>query len=141
MIRRPPRSTRTDTLFPYTTLFRSRTSNRRVYAVGDVTGRPQFTHVAAHHAGIVIRNTLFRLPARIEERAVPWVTYADPELAQVGLTERDAQERGIAAGVVRFAFAEHDRARPDRVAAGLIKLVAARGGRVLETPPPSPHTG
>ena len=63
---------------------RLRTTNRRVFAVGDVTGGYQFTHVAGHHAGVVIRNALLRLPARTDMRAVPWVTYTAPELAQVG---------------------------------------------------------
>ena len=72
---------------------RLRTSNRRIYAIGDVAGGYQFTHVAAHHAGIVIRNALFKLPAKSDTRALPWVTYTEPELAQVGLTEPLARER------------------------------------------------
>ena len=63
------------------------------FAIGDAAGGPQFTHVALYHAGIVIRNALFRLPARVDYRALPWVTYTDPELAQVGLTEAAARER------------------------------------------------
>src|SRR6202011_1876030 len=66
---------------------RLRTTNRRAFAIGDVAGGPQFTHVGLYHAGIVIRNALFRLPARVDYRALPWVTYTDPELAQVGLTQ------------------------------------------------------
>ncbi|MGH6905001.1 MAG: FAD-dependent oxidoreductase, partial [Geminicoccaceae bacterium] len=62
---------------------RLRTSNRRAYAIGDVAGGFQFTHMAAHHAGVVIKNALFKLPAKVEDRAVPWVTYTEPELAQV----------------------------------------------------------
>ena len=73
---------------------RLRTSNRRIYAIGDVAGGLQFTHMAAYHAGIVIRNALFKLPAKVDTRAVPWVTYTEPELAQVGLTEAMAKERG-----------------------------------------------
>ena len=65
---------------------RLRTSNRRVFAIGDVTGGLQFTHVAGFHAGIVIRNALFHLPAKANHRAAPWVTYTDPELAHVGMT-------------------------------------------------------
>ena len=57
---------------------RLRTSNRRIFAIGDVTGRHQFTHVAGYHAGIVIRNILFKLPAKIKDNAIPWVTYTDP---------------------------------------------------------------
>jgi pyruvate/2-oxoglutarate dehydrogenase complex dihydrolipoamide dehydrogenase (E3) component len=61
---------------------RLRTTNRRVFAIGDVAGGHQFTHMAAYHAGIVIRNALFRLPAKVDYRAVPWVTYTEPELAK-----------------------------------------------------------
>ena len=71
---------------------RLRTTNRRVFAVGDVAGGPQFTHIAGYHAGIVIRNVLFRLPAKVDYSALPWVTYTDPELAHVGLTESQARE-------------------------------------------------
>ncbi len=60
---------------------RLRTSNTSVFAIGDVAGGPQFTHVAGYHAGIVIRNALFGLPAKVTYDALPWVTYADPELA------------------------------------------------------------
>ena len=73
---------------------RLRTTNRRVYAVGDVAGGPQFTHVANYHAGIVLRNVLFRLPATVNEDAIPRATYTDPELAHVGLTEDEARGRG-----------------------------------------------
>ena len=70
---------------------RLRTSNRRVFAIGDVAGGLQFTHMAGYHAGIVLRNTLFRLPARANHPAIPWVTYSDPELAQVGMTPIQAR--------------------------------------------------
>src|SRR5262249_13209142 len=73
---------------------RLRTTNRRVFAIGDVVGGPQFTHIALYHAGIVIRNALFRIPAKVDYRALPWVTYTDPELAQVGLTEAAARDIG-----------------------------------------------
>lgn len=110
---------------------RLRTSNRRIHAVGDVTGRAQFTHVAGHHAGIVIRNALFRLPARIQDHPPPSVVYTDPELAQVGLTEDAARAAGHAPEVIRLPYAECDRARTDGVTEGFIKLVMGRRGRVL----------
>ncbi len=62
-----------------------RTTNRRVYAVGDVAGALQFTHVAGYHASLVVRSLLFRLPGKPNHAIVPWVTFTDPELAQVGL--------------------------------------------------------
>ena len=69
-----------------------RSSNRRVYAIGDVAGGLQFTHVAGYHAGVVIRSILFGLPSKTKLHHIPWVTYAAPELAQVGLTEAQARE-------------------------------------------------
>ncbi|MEQ9814449.1 MAG: FAD-dependent oxidoreductase [Azospirillaceae bacterium] len=111
---------------------RSRT-NRRVFALGDVAGGPQFTHVAGYHAGIVIQNALFRLPAKVSYDAIPAVTYCDPELAQVGLTEAAARARHGAdrVEVWRWSFAENDRAQAERRTEGLIKVVTRRGGRVV----------
>jgi len=110
---------------------RLRTTNRRAFAVGDVAGGPQFTHTALYHAGIVIRNALFRLPAKVDYRALPWVTYTDPELAQVGLTEAAARAAVGAVRVLRWRFAENDRAQTERDTAGLVKVVARRDGRIL----------
>jgi pyruvate/2-oxoglutarate dehydrogenase complex dihydrolipoamide dehydrogenase (E3) component len=105
-----------------------RTTNRRAFAIGDVAGGPQFTHIALYHAGIVIRNALFRLPAKVDYRALPWVTYTDPELAQVGVTEAAA---GGDARVLRWPFSENDRAQTERDTEGLVKVVLGRNGRVL----------
>ena len=109
---------------------RLRTTNRRAFAIGDVAGGPQFTHVALYHAGIVIRNALFRLPARVDYRALPWVTYSDPELAQVGATEAAARgQRGVR--VLRWNFAENDRAHTERDTGGTVKIVTRANGRIL----------
>ncbi len=110
---------------------RLRTTNRRIYAAGDVSGGPQFTHMAGHAAGIVLRNALFRLPAKVERRAVPWVTYTDPELAQVGLTLAVARARGEEVTVVRGDYGESDRARAERAGEGFVKVVATPRGAVL----------
>jgi pyruvate/2-oxoglutarate dehydrogenase complex dihydrolipoamide dehydrogenase (E3) component len=110
---------------------RLRTTNRRVFAIGDVAGGPQFTHVALYHAGIVIRNALFRIPARVDYRALPWVTYTDPELAQVGLTEAAARAIGQAPRVLRWPFAENDRAQTERETEGVVKVVTRGNGRIL----------
>ena len=108
---------------------RLRTSNRRIFAIGDVAGQLQFTHVAAYHAGIVIRQALFGLKATASARAVPWVTFTDPELAQVGLTEAGAQARhGARLSVVRFRFDGVDRAIATGKTDGLIKVMVV-GGR------------
>lgn len=121
---------------------RLRTANRRVWAVGDVAGGLQFTHVAGWHAGLVLRNALFRLPVDAKPRAVPWVTYTDPELAHVGLTEAQARVRnGERVRVVLARFADNDRARAERRTAGLVKVVAGRGGRILGCSIAGAHAG
>ncbi len=111
---------------------RLRTSNRRIFAIGDVSGGPQFTHVAGYHAGVVIKNALFRIPAKVDYRALPWVTYTDPELANTGLTEEAARTRfGDRVRVLRWRFDENDRAQTMRDTEGLAKVIAGPGGRVL----------
>ena len=105
-----------------------RTSNRRIYAIGDVAGGLQFTHVAGMQAGLVIRSALFRLPVRYSEAAIPWATYTDPELAHVGLTEAQARARyGGRVEVLRFAFSGNDRALAEAKATGLIKVSVVKG--------------
>ena len=110
---------------------RLRTTNPKVFAAGDVVGGYPYTHMASHHAVVVIKNALFRLPAKVETRAVPWVTYTDPELAQVGLPEAAARRAHGAIRVLRWPFAENDRARAERSAEGLVKVIASPRGRVL----------
>ena len=121
---------------------RMRTSARGVYAIGDVAGGPQFTHAASYQAGIVIRNALFRLPAKVDYRSLPWVTYTDPELAQVGLTEAQAREiHGDEIVVVRAGFGSNDRARTELQTLGSAKIVARRNGHVLGASILGPHAG
>jgi pyruvate/2-oxoglutarate dehydrogenase complex dihydrolipoamide dehydrogenase (E3) component len=120
---------------------RLRTSNKRIFAIGDAIGGYQFTHVGNYHAGIVIRNALFRLPAKVDYRALPWVTYTDPELAHVGLTEAQAIERGHAAEALRWAFEDNDRARAERETSGLIKAIVGKRGRILGASIVGAHAG
>lgn len=108
-----------------------RTSNRRVYAIGDVTGGLQFTHVANYHAGIVIRRALFGLPAKVDNRLVPRVTYTEPELAWVGASEDDARKASAKINVLRWPFAENDRAQAERVTEGHVKVITDAKGRIL----------
>jgi len=107
-----------------------KTSNRRVFAIGDAAGGLQFTHVANYHAGIVIRRALFRLPAKADNRIVPWVTFTDPELAHVGLSEAEAAKSGKI-NVLRWPYHENDRAQTERETVGHIKVVTAKNGRIL----------
>ena len=108
-----------------------RTSNRRAYAIGDVAGGLQFTHVANYHAGIVIRRTLFKLPVKARYHTVPWVTYTDPELAHVGLTEEQARKKHGKITIQRWPYHENDRAQAERATNGLIKVVSTPRGKIL----------
>jgi pyruvate/2-oxoglutarate dehydrogenase complex dihydrolipoamide dehydrogenase (E3) component len=110
---------------------RLRTTNKKVYAVGDVAGGLQFTHVASYHAGIVLRNILFRMPARADKQVIPWVTYTDPELAHVGMLEHEAREKFGKVSVVRWPLAENDRAAAQNDPEGIIKIVSTIKGRIL----------
>ncbi len=111
-----------------------KTSNSRVYAIGDVAGGLQFTHVAGYHAGVVIRSAVLGLPARASTAHLPWTTYTDPELAQVGLTEAQARKaHGPRLEVVRADYAGNDRAVAERRTAGFVKVMVVRGRPVGAT--------
>ncbi len=111
-----------------------RTSNRKVYAIGDVAGGLQFTHVAGYHAGIIIRSALFGLPSKAKTAHIPWATYTDPELAQVGLTEAQARDQhGDAIEVARFDYHHNDRAIAERRTKGFIKVMVVKGRPVGAT--------
>ncbi len=117
------------------------TSNRRVLAIGDVAGGPQFTHVAGYHAGIVIRRALFGLPAKVDYTALPWVTYTDPELAHVGQSEADARLAGEAVTVLTQKLSGNDRAQAERANEGLAKIVLGARGRILGATILAPRAG
>lgn len=109
-----------------------KTRNRRIYAIGDAAaGQLQFTHAANYHAGLVIRNALFRLPVRVGNDAVPWVTFTDPELAQAGLTEAEARKRRYRIRILRWPFHDNDRAQTERETHGHIKVVGDKKGKIL----------
>ncbi|MEP5759170.1 MAG: FAD-dependent oxidoreductase [Litoreibacter sp.] len=105
-----------------------KTSNKKVYAIGDVAGQLQFTHVAGYHAGVVIRSILFGLPAKTTQRHIPWATYTNPEISQVGMTEAEARKaHGSGLEVARFPFHENDRAIAEGKTTGLIKVMVVKG--------------
>lgn len=119
-----------------------RTSNRNVWAIGDCNGRYAFTHMAGYEASLFIRGALFRAPAKLDPAIVPWSTYTDPELAQVGLTERAARARlGDGIRVLRWRFADNDRAQAARETDGLLKVVTDRRGRILGAGIAGPQAG
>lgn len=120
---------------------RLRTTNKKVFAIGDAAGGFQFTHVAGYHAGIVIRNVLFRLPAKVDYSALPWVTYTDPELAHVGMTEAQAREKHGDIRVLRHPFAENDRAQAERETDGMAKVITSAKGVIVGASIVGPHAG
>jgi pyruvate/2-oxoglutarate dehydrogenase complex dihydrolipoamide dehydrogenase (E3) component len=108
-----------------------RTTNRRVYCIGDAVGGPQFTHVANYHAGLVLRDALFRLPVKADHAHVPRVTFTDPEVASVGLSEAEARKQAGGMRALRWPMAENDRAQADRKIEGFVKAVVDKKGRIL----------
>jgi len=106
---------------------RMRTTRRHIYACGDVCGPWPYTHMAEYQAGIVLSNAVFRFPKRADYRVVPRVTFTDPELARVGLSEQQAREQGLSPTVLRFDFADLDRALTEGETAGFARLVSHRG--------------
>jgi pyruvate/2-oxoglutarate dehydrogenase complex dihydrolipoamide dehydrogenase (E3) component len=116
------------------------TSNAKVFAIGDCIGGLQFTHVANYHAGIVIRRALFRLPAKVNDALVPWVTFTEPELAWVGLNEQQAKSKGEIR-VLRWPYHENDRAQAERVTHGMVKVITDRRGRILGAGIVGAHAG
>ncbi|MBL4596507.1 MAG: FAD-dependent oxidoreductase [Robiginitomaculum sp.] len=111
---------------------RLRTSNKRIFAIGDVKGGMMFTHAAGYDAGIIIRNILFKMPAKADYSCMPYVTYSEPELAQVGYTEAAAKEKfGETVKAITWQYAENDRARTELLTNGMIKVVIDRKGKIL----------
>ncbi len=109
-----------------------RTTNKRIYAIGDVNGGLQFTHVAGYQAGIVIRNMLFKVfPQKNDPHRIPHVTYTEPELASVGLTEAQAKEENVSYEVARWNYDENDRAQAERATTGFAKILIGRRGKIL----------
>jgi len=108
-----------------------RTTNKRVYAVGDVAGGPNATHVAHYHAGLVIRHLLFGAPVRMDHEIIPWATFTDPQLAHVGLLEHEARAHSGVIRVLRWPYRENDRAQVERATDGHIKVVTDRTGEIL----------
>jgi pyruvate/2-oxoglutarate dehydrogenase complex dihydrolipoamide dehydrogenase (E3) component len=119
-----------------------RTSNRNVWAIGDCNGLYPFTHMAGYEASLFIRNALFRAPAKLDASLVPWVTFTDPELAQVGMSEREARDKhGAAIKILRWKLAENDRAQTERETEGMVKAITDRRGRILGATIVAPQAG
>ena len=108
---------------------RLRTNCKNIFAIGDIAGPYPFTHAASYQAGIVIRNILFKLPAKVDYRAFPWAIYTTPEVAHCGMPLSEAAEQG--ARILRFDYKDNDRAQAGLETPGIIKVAVSRKGRVL----------
>ncbi|MEO1043233.1 MAG: FAD-dependent oxidoreductase [Pseudomonadota bacterium] len=121
---------------------RLRTTNPRVYGVGDVTGGRQFTHVAGYHGRVALTNILLKfLGGKNQEEMAPWVTYTEPELAHVGMTEAEAKAKGISYEVIRAPFIDNDRANAEGETEGLLKVLVGPGGKILGADVVGDHAG
>lgn len=110
---------------------RLRTTNKRVYAIGDAVGGYQFTHIANYHAGIVIQNIMFKVPSKVDYRSIPWVTYTTPELAHTGLTAAEALKKYKDARIISLPFGDNDRAQTEHKTMGNIKVIVTKKGKIL----------
>jgi pyruvate/2-oxoglutarate dehydrogenase complex dihydrolipoamide dehydrogenase (E3) component len=106
---------------------RLQTSNRRIYAAGDICSRYQFTHTADAAARIVIQNALFWGSKKYSDLTIPWCTYTDPEIAHVGLYEKDAAEKGIPVDTFTVSMSEVDRAILEGEEEGMVRIHVRKG--------------
>ncbi|MFT7235064.1 MAG: pyruvate/2-oxoglutarate dehydrogenase complex dihydrolipoamide dehydrogenase (E3) component [Methylophagaceae bacterium] len=120
---------------------RLRTTNKHIFACGDVAGPYLFTHMAEHQAGVVLRNTLFHLPTKAQTLGISWCTFTSPELARVGLSEYEVREQGKAHEVYCFPFAEIDRAITDDDTTGMAKVITSPRGKILGACIVGPNAG
>ncbi|HSW62520.1 MAG TPA: FAD-dependent oxidoreductase [Dissulfurispiraceae bacterium] len=120
---------------------RLRTRHAHVYGAGDVTGTYQFTHAAGYEGGVAVTNAILRLPRKVNYALMPWCTYADPELASIGMNERRAREAGLEYTVWQEAFSANDRALAEGATAGVVKLLLGKSGKPLGIQIVGPHAG
>jgi len=120
---------------------RMRSSRKHIFAAGDVTGRHQFTHAAGYEGGVVVANAVFRLPRRADYTWLPWCTYADPELASMGLNEKAAQKAGVEYRVWTEEFRANDRSLAEGYDFGVLKLLVDRKDKPLGVQICGPHAG
>lgn len=110
---------------------RLRTTNKRIFAAGDAAGGLQFTHLAGDHASTLVRNILFKTPAKRRDALAPRATYCDPEVAAVGLSEAEAKAADPSCRTVKWPLKDNDRAQAERDVDGFIKALVGKGGRIL----------
>jgi pyruvate/2-oxoglutarate dehydrogenase complex dihydrolipoamide dehydrogenase (E3) component len=120
---------------------RLRTTQKHIYAAGDVTGSYLFTHAAGYEGGIVISNAIFHLPRKVNYTYLPWCTYTDPELASIGMNEKAAKAAGIEYSVWTEAFKDNDRSLAEGEKRGKIKMILDAKEKPLGVQILGPHAG
>jgi pyruvate/2-oxoglutarate dehydrogenase complex dihydrolipoamide dehydrogenase (E3) component len=107
------------------------TRSTRILAIGDVVQGQPFTHAAERQAALAVQTAVLRMPRKIDYAAMPWVTYTDPEVATVGLTEAEANRQHAEVRVLRCELCEADRSRIEGCTDGFAKVVANPAGKIL----------
>jgi len=120
---------------------RMRTTQKHIYAAGDITGAYRFTHAAGYEGGIVVSNAIFHLPRRANYSFLPWCTYTDPELASIGMNEKRAAEAGMDYSVWTEPFKSNDRSLAEGEQAGRIKLLLEKSEKPLGVQILGPQAG
>jgi len=120
---------------------RRRTSNKKVYAIGDCRVGPRFTHASGYEGSLIVLQVALGLPSKADYKALPWVTYSDPELGHVGMTEKEARAKyGDKVEITKQEFAENDRARAENDTEGFLKIIR-KGKKILGVTVVGPHAG
>lgn len=104
---------------------------KNIYACGDVVGPYQFTHMAGYQAGLVIRNAIFHLGAKVNYYNVPWTTYTKPEVAHIGYTEQTAKELNLFKKAIHVPLESNDRAKAENDVTGFLKLIVGKKGTLI----------
>ncbi len=120
---------------------RLRTTQKHIYAAGDVTGAYQFTHAAGYEGGIVISNAVFHLPRKTDYTFFPWCTYTDPELASIGMNEKRARAMGLEYAVYTENFEDNDRSLAEGARVGKVKMLLDKDEKPLGIQILGPHAG
>ncbi|MBI2487898.1 MAG: mercuric reductase [Deltaproteobacteria bacterium] len=121
---------------------RLQTTAKNIWACGDVAGPYLFTHMAENQAGIVVRNAVLRLPAKVDYSVVPWTTFTDPEVAHAGMTEAEAMKKGIKYNVYKHHYGDVDRAVAEVEDEGFIKIITTGWkGKIIGAHIIGPHAG
>ena len=120
---------------------RQRTSQKHIFAAGDVTGLYQFTHAAGYEGGIVVSNAVFRLPRKVDYTNLPWCTYTDPELASIGMNEKAAAAAGLQCAVWTEKFLDNDRSLAEGEQTGKVKMLLDEKEKIIGIQILGPHAG